>query len=37
LGYANTMRYLVQEGLLIHPHCVLAYNELIMARKDKEK
>ncbi len=28
--YANTMNYLLQQGLLIHPRCVEGYNELLI-------
>jgi len=27
-AYSNTMTYLLEYGLLIHPSCVAAYNEL---------
>lgn len=30
MAYSNTMRYLLDGGLLIHPHCIDGYNELIM-------
>lgn len=33
LAYGNTMRYLLDSGLLIHPHCISGYNELILAEK----
>ena len=36
LAYANTIRYLLEGGLLIHPHCIAGYNELIRAGKDKK-
>ena len=35
LAYSNTMRYLLEGGLLIHPHCISGYNELILAAKAK--
>ena len=35
LAYRNTMRYLLEGGLLIHPHCISGYNELILAAKAK--
>ena len=31
LAYSNTIRYLLDEGLLIHPHCISGYNELLLA------
>ena len=35
LAYSNTIRYLLEGGLLIHPHCISGYNELILAAKAK--
>ena len=35
LAYGNTIRYLLEGGLLIHPHCIRGYNELILAAKAK--
>lgn len=35
LAYSNTIRYLLDGGLLIHPHCISGYNELILAGKEK--
>lgn len=31
MAYSNTIRYLLDEGLLIHPHCISGYNELRLA------
>lgn len=36
MAYSNTMRYLLDDGLLIHPHCIDGYNELILAQKKRE-
>lgn len=36
MAYANTIRYLLEGGLLIHPHCIAGYNELIRAQKEKK-
>ena len=35
LAYSNTICYLLEGGLLIHPHCIRGYNELILAAKTK--
>lgn len=35
LAYGNTIRYLLDGGLLIHPHCISGYNELVLAEKEK--
>ena len=35
MAYGNTIRYLMEGGLLIHPHCIRGYNELILAAKTK--
>ena len=35
MAYSNTIRYLLEGGLLIHPHCISGYNELILAAKAK--
>ena len=37
MAYSNTMRYLLDGGLLIHPHCINGYNELIMKQKNKQE
>ena len=37
MAYSNTMRYLLDGGLLIHPHCIDGYNELIMKQKNKQE
>ena len=34
-AYGNTIRYLLDEGLLIHPHCICGYNELRLAANRK--
>lgn len=31
LAYGNTIRYLLDKGQLIHPHCISGYNELLLA------
>ncbi len=33
MAYGNTMRYLLDEGLLLHPRCIEGYNELIVKMK----
>ena len=33
MAYSNTICYLLEGGLLIHPHCIAGYNELILAAK----
>lgn len=35
-AYSNTIRYLLEEGQLIHPHCIDGYNELLIAGKHKK-
>ena len=37
MAYSNTMRYLLDAGLLMHPHCIDGYNELIMKQKNKQE
>ena len=37
MAYSNTMRYLLDGGLLMHPHCLDGYNELIMQQKNKQE
>ena len=37
MAYSNTMRYLLDGVLLIHPHCIDGYNELIMKQKNKQE
>lgn len=32
-AYGNTTKYLIEGGLLIHPNCIEAYNELLLKRK----
>lgn len=32
-AYSNTIAYLLEGGLLIHPHCIDGYNELLLAQK----
>lgn len=32
IAYSNTVRYLLDGGLLIHPHCIDGYNELLMQK-----
>ena len=34
MAYSNTIRYLLDGGLLIHPHCIEGYNKLILAAKE---
>lgn len=36
MAYSNTMRYLLDENLLIHPNCIAGYNELMLAKKKKK-
>ncbi len=36
MAYSNTMRYLLDESLLIHPNCIAGYNELMLAKKKKK-
>ncbi len=33
MAYSNTMRYLLDGGLLLHPRCIDGYNELIIKLK----
>lgn len=33
VAYSNTIRYLLDEGLLIHPACIDGYNELLAAKQ----
>ena len=35
LSYDNTIRYLLEDGLLIHPDAIAGYNQL--AAKNKKK
>lgn len=35
LAYGNTIKYLLDEGQLIHPHCISGYNELLLAAKKR--
>lgn len=37
LAYSNTIRYLLDSALLVHPHCLDGYNELILLQKLKNK
>lgn len=37
VAYSNTIKYLLEEGLLIHPHCIEGYNELIASGAKKRK
>lgn len=37
LAYSNTIRYLLDSNLLIHPHCLDGYNELLLQQKLKSK
>ena len=41
LSYENTIRYLLEDGLLIHPDAIAGYNQLAAktktARSEKEK
>lgn len=34
-AYANTISYLLESGLLIHPDCIDGYNELLLAARGK--
>ena len=36
MAYSNTVRYLLDGGLLIHPHCIDGYNELIRLQKKQD-
>lgn len=36
-AYGNTMNYLLEKHLLIHPDCLDGYNELILAEKQQKK
>lgn len=33
-AYSNTTRYLLDEGLLIHPNCIEGYNQLLLKGKN---
>ena len=33
LAYSNTTKYLIEEGLLIHPNCIEGYNQLLLKKK----
>ncbi len=37
LAYSNTIRYLLDSALLVHPHCLDGYNELILLQNLKNK
>jgi len=37
LAYSNTIRYLFDSALLVHPHCLDGYNELILLQNLKNK
>lgn len=37
LAYSNTIRYLLAQGLLIHPQCIAGYNELLLQREGGQK
>lgn len=36
MAYSNTINYLLEEGLLIHPQCIAGYNELVLKTKNKQ-
>lgn len=36
MAYSNTIKYLLEGGQLIHPHCIAGYNELILAAKNEK-
>lgn len=33
LAYSNTTQYLIKGNLLIHPHCIEGYNQLLLKKK----
>lgn len=37
LAYSNTIRYLLDSALLVHPHCLDGYNELILLQNLQNK
>lgn len=37
LAYSNTIRYLLESALLVHPHCLDGYNELILLQNLQNK
>lgn len=35
-AYGNTLRYLLEEGQLIHPRCIEGYNQLLLQEKERQ-
>lgn len=36
-AYGNTLRYLLEQGQLIHPRCIAGYNQLCMEKKERRE
>lgn len=37
MAFGGTLRYLLSQGLLIHPDCIAAYNEITLALKARDE